>query len=478
MTFRHPFRLITTLLLLGALGDALLRVGPWSLNLVLWITALSLVVLTVAVAPERRRPVGRWLLLAILFAVLTMLRDAEFLMFWNTVAVLASLTAAALSASGLTLATARVPTFAAGGFQVARHVAIGAVPLVTRDLAWPDQPAPAEHRRRRAWAVGIVLAIPAVVVFGTLFSSADPVFARFTSWLFAWDFETLFSHAFLTGFFAWITAGYLHGLFRATTPEPVHDPLGGRAQWITVAIPLATVTALFAIFVAIQGTYLFGGEEWLRQSAGVGYAEYARSGFFELVAAVTLIVPLLLGGRWLLDTRDGALRRFHMLAVALLVLVVLVAASAIWRMRLYMAAYGLTEDRLYATAFMLWIGVVLAWFAVTTLREQGERFAFGAFVSGLALLAALTAINPDAIIARTNLARSRAGLELDVSYLSGLSSDAVPTVLAEWSNLTTAQQDTLEAKLLTRATRHVAPTDWRTWNVARRRARAVLGERQ
>ena len=93
------------------------------------------------------------------------------------------------------------------------------------------------------------------------------------------------------------------------------------------------------------------------ETAGLTYAEYARGGFFELVTVSTLLLPVLLGADWPLDKRNPrTVTRFRTLAATLLALIML---SAVQRMRLYVDAYGLTEDRFYATAFMAWIGVVL-----------------------------------------------------------------------------------------------------------------------
>ena len=71
--------------------------------------------------------------------------------------------------------------------------------------------------------------------------------------------------------------------------------------------------------------------------------------------------------------------------------------------------YGLTEERLYATAFMGWLAAVFLWFAATVMAGRRERFAFGAIVAGFLLVIVLSALNPDALIARTNLARAKTG---------------------------------------------------------------------
>jgi len=50
-------------------------------------------------------------------------------------------------------------------------------------------------------------------------------------------------------------------------------------------------------------------------------------------------------------------------------------------------------------------------------------------VAGFAAVLAVNAVNPDAVIARTNIERARHGEELDAYYLTTLSADAVPVLV-------------------------------------------------
>src|SRR5688572_31077318 len=87
----------------------------------------------------------------------------------------------------------------------------------------------------------------------------------------------------------------------------------------------------------------------------LGYAEYARRGFFELVTVAALVLPLLLLAHWLLRHRPARQQRaFNLLAGLLVVQLFVIVASALLRMSLYRQIYGETELRLYTTAFMLW----------------------------------------------------------------------------------------------------------------------------
>jgi Domain of unknown function (DUF4173) len=176
---------------------------------------------------------------------------------------------------------------------------------------------------------------------------------------------------------------------------------------------------------------------------------------------------LLLAADWFLRNTDRRGRLvFRWLAAALLVLLFVVIASALQRMRLYEHEYGLTELRLYATGLIVWLAIVCIWFAVTVLRGRRHAFAVGALVLGFAATLAFNVVDPDALIARTNLTRPK----VDVEYLARLSDDAVPTLVARLGTVPQAERRELAFALLGRS----RSGDWRSWNLARHRAANAL----
>jgi hypothetical protein len=122
-------------------------------------------------------------------------------------------------------------------------------------------------------------------------------------------------------------------------------------------------------------------------------------------------------------------------------LLAVVMASALERMRLYVAEFGLSEIRLYGAAFMGYLFVLFAWFAATVLRSRRGRFALGGVVQGLAVLGMLHLVNPDALIARVNLDRAGRDERVDDAYLvHNLSADAVPLLLDRLPHLDVASR--------------------------------------
>jgi hypothetical protein len=345
------------------------------------------------------------------------------------------------------------------------------------------------RRRVAAVARGLAIAVPPVAVFGALFMSADAVFANLVTKALHFDFEQIVGHAALFAILAWLSIGYLRGFSTGTEPFWGSDRLGPMAAagalvpkgplGITeVATALAAIDLLFFVFVIVQFRYLFGGDALVQVTPGLTYADYARRGFFELVVASALVVPLLLAADWLLDRRDRWDDRvFRWLAGIQIALVLAIAASALQRLRLYHASYGLTDPRFYAMVLLIWIGAVLLWLAATVLRSRRDAFAFGALVSGLAAIALLFVVNPDAIVARTNVARmgEAAGpARFDVAYATSLSADAVPVLI---DALPALPQD-VQCQLARRMLRGWPPDrerSIRSWNWSAARATAAIG---
>ena len=102
---------------------------------------------------------------------------------------------------------------------------------------------------------------------------------------------------------------------------------------------------------------------------------------------------------------------------------------------------------------LIWIGAMLLWLAATVLRGRRDRFAFGALASGLATVALLFVINPDAVIARANVARTvsaDAPVRFDVAYATSLSADAVHVLIDALPALPLDAQCRLAQRMLRR----------------------------
>jgi len=315
------------------------------------------------------------------------------------------------------------------------------------DVDWGTVTAGRRMRHAGGAAVGLAAAVPVAAVFGGLLMRADPVFDRLVVRSLNLDVGVLASHAGQVFFWSWLAAGLLRVICRSDGIVVVPGRRGTLGL-VEVGIVLAVVDLLFLAFVAVQFRYLFGGDEQVRAIAGMSYSEYARRGFFELVTVAALSLPLLLLADWSLDQRDPARgRAFRRLALLMLVLLDVMLASALFRMRLYTVQFGLTELRFYTSAFMGWLVLVFGWFAATVLRGRRERFGTGALLAGWLVLAALNLAIPDGIIVGVSLDRAAQGRPFDVAYAETLSADAIPALHRGLPRLDTADACTAAWRL-------------------------------
>ncbi|MBI3979501.1 MAG: DUF4173 domain-containing protein [Chloroflexi bacterium] len=458
---------------LGVLGDLLLRVEPWGINVALW---TGLLIATVVVLARRHQihlaGEGRWLAVpALLFAAAMAWRDSPTLAALNLLAVLTALALAALRARVGSLRLAGVADYAQGMLLAGLHAALGLTLVISGDIRWQELPRGGWSRRVLAVGRGLALAAPLMLLFGGLFVAADAAFEGIVISIFRVDLVELMLHLLTAGFWAWIAGGFLRHLLagrESADPTAVHPGILSLGK-IEVGVVLGMLNALFLAFVLVQFRYFFGGASLVETSATLTYAEYARRGFFELAAVAALVLPLLLAIHWLLGEGAAAERLFRALAGVLVVMLFVIMASAVQRMRLYQAEFGLTELRLYTTAFMGWLALVFLWFVATVLRGGRRRFAFGALVAGFAVIALLDAVNPDALIVQTNADRAKTGRPFDGSYALTLSADAVPALVEILPGLPEKERQAVAAGMLRRWP-HPGRQDWRAWNWGRTQA--------
>lgn len=478
-------------LILGILGDSLLRATPWGINAPLWVAAMVVSAVVLARLGRIGFASGEWWLapLAVLYALFIAWRAAPMLVFLNVSMVLVALSLAAIRGHRGSLKLSGISEYVLGSMYAGLCALAGPIPIALKDIEWQEV---VSGRWRSALAVtkGVLIAAPLLLIFGGLFVAADEVFEGLMLDVFRFNLNKAFGHLLLAGFFAWISAGALRLAFLGREPSWISPerPASFSLGAVELGTVLILLNVLFLSFVAVQISYLFGG----LSAAGLTYAEYARRGFFELVTVTALVLPLLLLAHWLLRPESRIRRKiFNALAGLLLVLLLIIVASALYRMWLYLQAFGLTEMRFYATAFILWLVLVLSWFAVTVLlRDRREHFAYGTLISGFAAVMLLNVINPDGIIARVNVSRLEEGKRFDPYYLTTLSSDAAPVLVEALPAI--GDEPLYEQEAITAPDEPeplpVAPTvreavvdryllrdlDWRSWNVSRRRGHVLV----
>jgi hypothetical protein len=359
---------------------------------------------------------------AVVFGVFLAVRTSPWLLPLDVLAVGGLLVLAASFASGGSVLDLTVPA------AVTRAVHAVAHGLTAPAFLVAGRGGRVTSRRAAAAARGVLLAVPLLVVLGVLLASADAVFAGFFT---GWNLLTPIQHGVLLVVGAWGMAGLLR--LASASPAPSLGRVAYRLGRTEATIVLGSVVVLFAAFAVAQVVAASEGGRHVIQTAGLTYAEYARTGFFQLLAVAAITLAVLLGLRAATDLSDSAdRRRFTVLAGAAVSLTIVIVIVAVVRLGLYEDAFGFTMLRLYSKVFAVWIGVVFVLLAVHLVGLGRGRpwLPSAAVAAGLLALLGLNLANPEAVVVRHNVAFAERTGRFDPVYLADLSDDAVPALVA------------------------------------------------
>lgn len=277
---------------------------------------------------------------------------------------------------------------------------------------------------------GVLVAIPLLLLVLSLLISADAVFRDLTSQIFEKiQFGNIMLVIYMIAFMFLASYCILSYLCKKSLKEEVTDRRKGEpllAMTITLLL-----TILYLIFSGIQIVYLFMGRMQLPK--GYTYAEYAREGFFQLLAVsiLNLVIVLIV----LSFFRENKILKAILVLMSFCTFVMI--ASSAMRMIIYIKFYYLTFLRIFvlwslAVLFLLFSGVIISIF-----QKKFPLFRYSIAVITICYLI-LSFSHPDYWIAKVNVSNME-GQERseffvgepyqDYSYLTFLSADAAPVLI-------------------------------------------------
>jgi len=282
-------------------------------------------------------------------------------------------------------------------------------------------------------AVGLIISVPILLLFVLLFSEADQVFGSGLEkllsfkididYLVTWRVVRTIIYTFIGGAFFYALINDGHALVDNKKTVKKISP-------ISAAIVLFLVNVLFAIFVFIQIKYLFGSHDFVI-SQNITFADYARSGFFQLVWVMIFSAFLILAfyrSAWY----HGRSILVSVLKLFLIVQIFIIAASALKRMNLYQDEYGFTTLRLYVEWFIYFVCLMYVLLSAAIIKNYSfKNFFHVGLIAGVVVFTVVASTNVDGIIAQKNIDRYLTqGKNLDLYYLVNyLSVDTIPEIV-------------------------------------------------
>lgn len=285
-----------------------------------------------------------------------------------------------------------------------------------------------EHKTMMMVLVGTVCAAGVLFIVFPLLLSSDLVFKRMFENLFSiFDFDMIFPNIttamgiIITALIGFVT---IYAFFYASchaefprNPErkvPYYNPLTG----ITFSLVIAFV---YLIYSGIQIIYLFLGTGL---PDGITYSEYARSGFFQLVAVAFINVGMVLVCMYLF--RENRWLKGILTIISFCTFIMIISAA--YRMTLYVSVYHLTVLRVLVYWALAVLSLVMAGVIASIYKKRFPliRYMTVVIVCGYLLLAFA---KPDYWIAKYNVSHMDTISRADLDYMMfGLSMDAAPVI--------------------------------------------------
>lgn len=323
--------------------------------------------------------------------------------------------------------------------------------------------------------IAVLISVPCVAVLLIVLSNADMVFSIKTNEFLTSIVELVNFHTVFV-----IACGILAGLYlfgsvycALIDRQSVRDKkcVTLKGDLLIINILLSVILFVYTLFVAVQFKYLFAGSEL---PAGLTYTEYARKGFFELLALTGVNLAVILAvvklgksceGKWLILTKSLC----HYLCAVTVVLLV----SSFYRMMLYTADDGLTRLRLFVMGFLIFeaLGLIVTFFYIA---KPKFNITLVYVTVALVYYMVLNIVPADNIIAKNQIERYMNNKCDGIDYIFTLSADAVPAMEILLENEIDVQVRSEAMGFIKRVTSSDIPRRWQRYNLSVERARDLL----
>ena len=199
------------------------------------------------------------------------------------------------------------------------------------------------------------------------------------------------------------------------------ENLGKRAKVIPAAIvilPIAAVLVVYVLFFVSQWAYYMSAFTHTLPE-GYTFAEYARQGFFNLCVVAVINSVLIIVLSCFTKTKSvWSGRGVGILKILLSLATLVLIATAVSKMFLYIDSYDLTRERLAVTVFLAFLAIAFIIVIFSTIIKRMKAIPVIICV-GLLMLAAFSLVNTNRFIAKYNVDSYLSGKHenIDVSFL-------------------------------------------------------------
>lgn len=289
----------------------------------------------------------------------------------------------------------------------------------------------------------IIVVLPIVIIVFLLLSSADMIFSSIFDHFFklfkGLSFDNIFSRGIqIAIIFTYLGSSIYYILYVFTKEKEKQSKEDKKIDHYTIKILLISLNVLYVIFDFIQIRSLIF-HQGLKH---IHYAEYARSGFFQLMfISLINIIILLLSKKADKDTNFN-----KMMSSIMIFLTFIIIVSSFMRMYMYESAYGYTLLRLLVYVILITEAILLIPTFIYVLNPKINILKY--YIVIVYIVYTLLSLSPvDSFIAKNNVERYYKKGKIDVYYLLNSSTDNIPILCDLYQDENIEQKELLRSYL-------------------------------
>ena len=290
--------------------------------------------------------------------------------------------------------------------------------------------------------LGLLIGTPFIMIVIFLLSSADATFKNIFDHLFNFDINVpenigtlIWSLPMATYLYALIYGSSIEDNSKSFNIDKFNKTMDNAASIPRLSLYTvnAVICCFYILFIGIQAIYfidVLGGS----LPADFTYSDYARRGFFELLAVALInIVFIAVAKIFSVKNENNKYMHIHILLNSILTLLLISVAFA--KMYLYISTYGLTTLRIIPSVFMIFLCFVFAFIIIGEFKKSFPVTKLS-FYAGNILFVLLCLANIDAVVARYNLNAYMNGNlpHYDIYDLKESDMAAMPVIYKAWKN--------------------------------------------
>ena len=290
--------------------------------------------------------------------------------------------------------------------------------------------------------LGLLIGTPFIMIVIFLLSSADATFKNIFVHLFNFDINVpenigtlIWSLPMATYLYALIYGSSIEDNSKSFNIDKFNKTMDNAAfiPRLSLYTVNAVICCFYILFIGIQTIYfidILGGS----LPADFTYSEYARRGFFELLAVALInIVFIAVAKIFSVKNENNKYLHIHIILNSILTLALISVDFA--KMYLYISTYGLTTLRIIPSVFMIFLCFVFAFIIIGEFKKSFPVTRLS-FYAGNILFVLLCLANIDAVVAGYNLnAYMNGNLPYyDIYDLRESDMAAMPVIYKAWKN--------------------------------------------